>query len=87
MKDKIALIIVFKKETNEAFAEDLLTKAGVHFHKGMDSSRGKLYFYKTGPKFIVTFDSEVQKNKFESTYKNVDAVYEIYQPNWDIRKD
>jgi hypothetical protein len=87
MKDKIALIVVFKKEITGAFAEELLTKAGVIFHSGMDSSRGKLYFYKTGPKFIVTFESEEQKDVFQKKYENAEAIYEIYKPNWDIQKD
>lgn len=53
----------------------------------MDSSTGKIYFYNTGPKFILTFETDEEKNKFESKYQDLKEVHEIYTPDWNIRKD
>ncbi|MCK7556811.1 hypothetical protein MKQ70_18015 [Chitinophaga sedimenti] len=63
MKDKLALIAVFKKEVEAASAEAMLSGLQVKYRKGMDSSRGKLYFYSTGPKFILTFETEADKER------------------------
>jgi len=54
----------------------------------MDSSRGKIYFYSTGPKYIVTFKDEDQKYSFErKNYFFLPEIHEIYEPDWDIQKD
>lgn len=85
-KDKIELIIVFKKEIEQPAAENFLKKSKVIYREGMDSSRGKIYFYSTGPKFILTLR---QKKKKEISYPQIkkEEVYEIYEPDWDKRKD
>lgn len=49
--------------------------------------RGKLYFYKTGPKFILTFETEQKSEQFVAEYENKEEVYEIYKPDWKIMKD
>ncbi|MBS1646560.1 MAG: hypothetical protein JST67_04405 [Bacteroidetes bacterium] len=85
--EKIELIVVFKKEVELKEAEAFLTKTKVKFREGMDSSRGRIYFYKTGPKFILTFETAQERKKFEKKYKSAEEVYEIYEPDWDIRKD
>ncbi len=85
--DKIELIIVFKKEIALARAEEILKESNTQFREGMDSSRGKIYFYSTGPKFILTFHSEMEKDFFLSRFENTDEVHEIYEPDWDKRKD
>lgn len=59
--NKIELIAVFKKEIDLPAAQTILQKTGTTYRKGMDSSRGKLYFYSTGPKFILTFSTEEEK--------------------------
>ena len=59
----------------------------VKYREGMDSSKGKIYFYKTGPKFILTFETEQEKNKFEREYQSLKEIYETYSPDWEIRKD
>ncbi len=87
MHDKIELILVFKKEIGLRKAKMILNKTGVPYREGMDSGRGKIYFYNTGPKFILTFETDEEKNKFESKYQDLKEVHEIYTPDWNIRKD
>lgn len=86
-QDKIELILVFKKDIRLQNAQMILDKAGVKYREGMDSGKGKIYFYKTGPKFILTFESEEEKNKFEIEYQILEEIYEIYTPDWEIQKD
>ena len=81
------LIVVFKKEIKEDEAVQILDKSGINYHEGMDSSRGKIYFYNTGPKFILTFESQRKLDKFKSQYRNHREIFEIYIPDWKIRKD
>ena len=85
--DKIELILVFKKEIGLRKAKIILNKTGILYREGMDSGRGKIYFYKTGPKFILTFDTAEEKNKFESKYQDLKEIYEIYTPDWNIQKN
>lgn len=85
--DKIELILVFKKDISLRKAKTFLNKTSVPYREGMDSSRGKIYFYNTGPKFILTFGAEQERNQFELKYQNSEEVHEIYIPNWKIRKD
>jgi len=86
-QNRIELIIVFKKEIELQNARQILDNAGVEYRKGMDSSKGKVYFYNTGPKFIVSFKTEKAKNDFRSMSENLSEVHEIYSPDWSIRKD
>jgi hypothetical protein len=85
--DKIELIVVFKKDIELEKAEDILNNAGANHRQGMDSSRGKLYFYSTGPKFILTFEAEQHREKFASDYENLPEIHEIYTPDWTKCKD
>jgi len=87
VQDKIELIVVFKKEIGLESAQAILGNAGVNYRKGMDSSRGKLYFYKTGPKFILTFETEQQKETIATGFEKLNEVYEVYTPDWDKCKD
>lgn len=84
---KIELIVVFKKEMDKGKAESILNHTKIKYRAGMDSSRGKIYFYKTGPKFILTFADEEQRSEFISGFKKNKAVYELYEPDWRIQKD
>jgi hypothetical protein len=86
-QDSIELIAVFKKTVEPEKARELLDKAGVVYREGMDSSRGKIYFYSTGPKFIITFQTEEEKERFMSQNARRREFHEIYAPNWDARKD
>lgn len=84
---KIERIVVFKKNINLSAAKKWLDKATVQHREGMDSSRGQVYFYKTGPKFIVTFPNKKACVAFIADNKKNNMIYEIYEPNWDIFKD
>lgn len=85
--EKIETIIVFKKNVEINIAESLLDSLKVKHRYGMDSSKGKGYFYKTGPKFIVTFKTLNEKQKFILDCQKVIEIFEIYTPNWEIIKD
>jgi hypothetical protein len=48
------------------------------FWEGMDSSKRKAYFYKTGEKYHVIFPSEEEKQNFIQYLKNKPEIYEVY---------
>jgi hypothetical protein len=83
----ISSIVVFKKETPEKKAEEFMESTGYPFSEGMDSSRGKAYFYKTGNKYFILFPSEKTQLGFLKKYSEHELVYEIYKPDWKIQKD
>lgn len=85
--NKIEIIAVFKKDITLEGAQVILSKSGIKYREGMDSSRGKLYFYKTGPKFILTFETKAEREKFTAAYENAEEIYELYMPDWTIQKD
>lgn len=87
MTDKPELIVVFKKDVVRENAHALLITTGIPFRKGMDSSRGKIYFYATGPKFILTFETSQQREKFILDYQDSENIHELYEPDWKIQKD
>ena len=86
-QEKIELVAVFKKDIQPQQAQELLDKIGVKYRKGMDSSRGKLYFYSTGPKFILTFERQSDKETFIAQHAKMEAFHEIYTPDWTKHKD
>ena len=86
-KDIYEKIAVFKKGTSLEKAEQWLDSMNAFFNEGMDSSKGKAYFYKTGPKFIVRFLSENDQIQFLKESKKNPDIYEVYQPDWKIQKD
>ncbi|MEO9144649.1 MAG: hypothetical protein ABI237_03760 [Ginsengibacter sp.] len=85
--DKIELILVFKKGITLQNAIIILDKIGAKYREGMDSGKGKIYFYNTGPKFILTFETEQGKEEFELNYKNLKEIHKIYTPDWTLQKD
>jgi hypothetical protein len=85
--DSIELVVVFKKGIEVQAAQVILDKMGIQYRKGMDSSKGKIYFYNTGSKFIITFGTQLQKEKWITDYQNLPDVYETYTPDWTKRKD
>ncbi len=80
-------ILVFNKNVSPDLALKQLSGKDIYFLEGMDSSRGKNYFYSTGPKFILNFFSQASMLSFEKVIKKDPLVYEIYPPHWEIQKD
>ncbi len=82
------LVVVFKKTVTEQQASDLIKSWNVKAREGMDSSRGKLYFYATGDKYILTFDNYDALMDFRGRhYQFLTEVHEIYYADWDKQKD
>lgn len=86
-KDRIELIVVFAKDIAISRAKSILESAGAKYREGMDSSRGKIYFYSTGPKFILTFDTMRAQREFVTSFKARREIHEVYVPDWKIKKD
>ena len=89
MKQKAEeLIIVFKKSVSEEKSLEMIQSFGFPFREGMDSSRGKIYFYSTGEKYILTFKDADELMAFRmKRHQFLSEVHEIYEPDWDIQKD
>jgi len=82
------LIIVFKKNITEEESEKIMQSWNVKYRTGMDSSKGKIYFYATGEKYVVTFGNDDDKMKFQlNRYQFLPEVHQIYEPDWDVQKD
>lgn len=88
MKSKIELIVVFKKSVSEETSEEIIKSFNIPYRKGMDSSKGKIYFYATGSKYILTFKDADHKSDFQKNrYQFKTEIHQIYEPDWDIQKD
>ena len=85
-KNNAEYIAVFKKEVEEKEAIEFLNTYSCNYNKGMDSSKGILYFNKTGPKFMINFSSQRLADKFLKKAKKEEIIYEVYKPNWEISK-
>jgi hypothetical protein len=73
---KTELIVVFSKEITLTQAKNILNQLNVIYREGMDSSKGKQYYNKTGPKFITSFKNSDEKNHFiELISKNKKEIY------------
>lgn len=87
--DRIAMVdivIVFNKDITNDQAKKIMDKFNLIYREGMDTSRGKNYFYKTGPKFIA----EIEPNRSNSLIAKISKyteIYEVYQADWKIIKD
>jgi len=82
------LIVVFKKDVSEEKELEIIQSFGVKYRNGMDSSKGKIYFYSTGGKYILTFDNEKAKEDFiMKRHQFMLEIHQIYEPDWDIQKD
>lgn len=82
----IDIIVVFKKDISIEQADAVMKILKLSYHEGMDSSRGKLYFYATGPKFIVKVPLS-HKDEFMKKTMEVQSVFEAYEANYKIQKD
>ncbi|MBS1647280.1 MAG: hypothetical protein JST67_08060 [Bacteroidetes bacterium] len=83
---KIELVVVFHLEVPEAKAQAILEAAGFPYKEGA-AGRGKIYFYSTGPTFIVTFDTKKQQKELEKTHKKTPEIYEMWERDKSKRKD
>ena len=82
----IDMVVVFKKEIPIEKAREIMETQNRPYKEGMDSSRGKSYFYKTGPKFIAKIDRE-EVQEFIKQLESLSEVYEVYKADWSIIKD
>lgn len=80
------LAVVFKKKVSQKRAETILHSLNFPFHEGGDSSRGKIYFYRTGPKFLMNIPKE-EIGRVKAELEAMPEVHEAYFPNWKIQKD
>ncbi|HEY5824272.1 MAG TPA: hypothetical protein VIT44_07905 [Cyclobacteriaceae bacterium] len=87
-KSEHELIVVFKKDVSEEKELEIIQSFGIKYRKGMDSSKGRIYFYATGGKYILTFDGdEAQLDFMRKGHQFMLEIHQIYEPNWDIQKD
>lgn len=80
------IIVVFQKIISKEQALKIMTAFQAPYREGMDSSRGKKYFYSTGPKFIVKVVSEKLAN-FLKGCAEIKEIHECYVADWDVIKD
>ena len=85
--NNVQLIVVFKKTVTPEVARKTLDKFNATYHSGADSSRGKAYFYKTGPRYIMEFEGEAKREAFKKSIHPSPDIYEVYVPDWNKRKD
>jgi hypothetical protein len=83
---KEQLVVVFAKGVAQAKAEAVLRQQPYPWRQGSDSSRGKVYFYRTGPKYLLDVPAAEQAAVMERLRKAA-GVYEVYQADWQIQKD
>ncbi len=82
----IELVVVFKKGISPEEAEATMRSLGRPFREGMDSSRGKIYFYSTGPKFRLPVSPD-EAPALTKRLGKMRQVYEVYKADWNIVKD
>lgn len=82
-----SLVVVFKKNITKNMTQTIMEATKYPYWEGMDSSKGKVYFSKTGEKYHVLFPNDAELKAFQEKYKNTPEIYEIYIPDWEIQKD
>lgn len=87
VRESISVVVVFKKEISEKTANTIMDNLEYPHWEGMDSSKGKKYFYSTGKKFFLLFPSEKEKKEVLKKMKPLKEIHEIYTPDWNIQKD
>ena len=80
------VVVVFQKNVTPKRAGKVMQRFGVPFHEGMDSSRGKTYFYHTGPKYIARVTAE-KIPPFLKDCAAIKKIHECYLADWNIVKD
>lgn len=82
----VDMVVVFKKNVPVEKADSILFEKGYIFYEGMDSSKGKQYYLRTGPKFIVKVPPE-KVTVFSEEVENINQVFEVYRADWTKEKD
>ncbi|MDP2938711.1 MAG: hypothetical protein Q8O13_01320 [Candidatus Omnitrophota bacterium] len=85
-KELIELVVVFKKEVSGEDAKRIIANLSYPSHEGADSSRGKHYFYMTGPKYIIEIPQS-ENERIGKRISDIPEVYEVYKADWNIQKD
>lgn len=80
------IIVVFKKEVSLKKARKIMTKFDLPHREGSDNSKGRIYFYKTGPKFILHVDKD-KSNAFIQGCSKTPQIFECYLADWELIKD
>ncbi|HNB98024.1 MAG TPA: hypothetical protein PLS71_07280 [Leptospiraceae bacterium] len=71
-------ILVYKKEVKDLEIQNHLQTLNCFYTKGMDSSKGKKYYYKTGKKYILRFLTKESFLAFPKLQSKNPLIYEIY---------
>ena len=66
----IEVCIVFTKDTTGHAARTLLEGFDLPFREGSDSSKGKVYYYSTGPKYIM----HVPRSEASAVVRKLEAL-------------
>lgn len=82
-----ALIVVFEQFISESAAEAAMRKIPHQCSLGADSSRGKAYWDGTGAKFIVKLLPDDDAELLKQQYRALSGIHEVYDADWEIRKD
>lgn len=82
----VELVVYFQKGVTEDQAALRLRALGHPFHTGADSSKGKEYFYASGPPFIVNVPVSAL-DAFTEACAKLPAVKEVYEADKSVQKD
>jgi hypothetical protein len=82
----VELVVYFQKGVTEDQATQRLKALKHPFHGGADSSRGKGYFYESGPPFIVNVPVSAL-DAFTEACGKLPEVKEVYQADKSMQKD
>ena len=80
------IVVVFEKKITPEQAEKIINNFTEPFREGMDSSKGKAYFYGTGPKYIVKVEHE-KISRFLKECLKIIEIHECYLADWNLIKD
>ena len=87
VRESSSFVVVFKKNIPDQTSEQILDKYNYPHWEGMDSSKGKKYFYSTGKKYFMIFPTEKEKLETMQMLNKIQEIHEIYTPDWQIQKD
>ena len=87
VRESSSFVVVFKKNIPDQTSEQILDKYNYPHWEGMDSSKGKKYFYSTGKKYFMIFPTEKEKLETMQMLNKIQELHEIYTPDWQIQKD